>query len=102
MVYWGKKRKQRGGAIPTGLLASIGAPILGEIVKPILGKIFGRGRRKRRALRRRRKKKIREKIVLRQRTSPKIKTLPNGTTFTARYERISRKRLPRNINVKNP
>ena len=57
MVYWGKKRKQRGGAIPTGLLASIGAPILGEIVKPILGKIFGRGRRKRRALRRRRKKK---------------------------------------------
>ena len=53
----GKKRKQRGGAIPIGLLASIGAPILGEIVKPILGKIFGRGRRKRRALRRRRKKK---------------------------------------------
>ena len=40
--------------------------------------------------------------MLRQRTSPKIKTLPNGTTFTARYERISRKRLPRNINVKNP
>ena len=28
LVYWGKKRKQKGGAIPIGLLASIGAPIL--------------------------------------------------------------------------
>ena len=41
------KRRQRGGAIPSGVLASIGAPILGEIAKPIFGKIFGRGRRKR-------------------------------------------------------
>ena len=30
------KRKQKRGAIPFGLLASIGAPILGEIAKPIL------------------------------------------------------------------
>ena len=44
---------------------------------------------------------MREKIVLRQRTSPKIVTLPNGTTFTTRYERTSRKKLPRNIHVKN-
>ena len=44
---------------------------------------------------------MREKIVLRQRTSPKIVTLPNGTTFTTRYERTSRKKLPRNIRVKN-
>ena len=44
---------------------------------------------------------MREKIVLRRRTSPKIVTLPNGTTFTARYERIGRKQLPININVKN-
>ena len=44
---------------------------------------------------------MREKIVLRRRTFPKIVTLPNGTTFTARYERISKKRLPRNIRVKN-
>ena len=44
---------------------------------------------------------MREKIVLRQRTRPKIVTLPNGTTFTARYERTSRKKLPRNIRVKN-
>ena len=35
-----RKKRQRGGAIPIGLLASIGAPILGEIAKPILGKIF--------------------------------------------------------------
>ena len=44
---------------------------------------------------------MREKIVLRQRTSPKIVTLPNGTTFTTRYERTSRRKLPRNIRVKN-
>ena len=44
----GKKRKQRGGAIPIVLLASIGAPILGEIAKPIFGKIFGRGKKRRR------------------------------------------------------
>ena len=31
------------------------------------------------------------------RTSPRIVTLPNGTTFTARYERISRKQLPKSI-----
>ena len=42
-----------------------------------------------------------EKIVLRWRGSPKIVTLPNGTTFTARSERISRKQLLRNIKVKN-
>ena len=42
------KRKQKRGAIPFGLLASIGAPILREIAKPILGKILGRGLKKRR------------------------------------------------------
>ena len=42
------KRKQKRGAIPFGLLASIGAPILGETAKPILGKILGRGLKKRR------------------------------------------------------
>ena len=41
-------RKQKGGGIPFGLLASIGATILGEIAKPILGKILGRGLKKRR------------------------------------------------------
>ena len=43
---------------------------------------------------------MREKIVL-KRTAPKIITLSNGTTFTARYKRISRKQLPINIHVKN-
>ena len=43
-----RKRRQGGGGIPLGLLASIGAPILGEIAKPILGKVLGRGRRRRR------------------------------------------------------
>ena len=43
---------------------------------------------------------MREKIVLRRRTSPKVVILPNGTTFTARYQRISRKELPINIHVK--
>ena len=49
----GKKRRQKGGATPFELLASIAAPVLGEVAKPILGKIFGRGRRRRRGLRRR-------------------------------------------------
>ena len=39
-----------------------------------------------------------EKIVLR--LTPKIVILPNGTTFTARYEGVSRKDLPSNIKVK--
>ena len=45
-----RKRRQKGGAIPFGLLASIGVPILGEIAKPILGKILGRVLRKRRRI----------------------------------------------------
>ena len=47
-----KRRAQKGGAIPLGLLASIGAPILGEIAKPIFGKIFERGKRIKRRARR--------------------------------------------------
>ena len=43
---------------------------------------------------------MREKIVLRRRITPKIVTLPNGTTFTVTYERISRQSLPSNIKVK--
>ena len=49
----GKKRRQKEGAVPFGLLASTAAPVLGEVAKPILGKIFGRGCRRRRGLRRR-------------------------------------------------
>ena len=40
--------------------------------------------------------------MLRRRTTPKVITLPNSTTFTARYKRISRKQLPLNIHVKKP
>ena len=43
---------------------------------------------------------MRDKIVLRKRAVPKVVTLPNGTAFSARYERISRKQLPRNISKK--
>ena len=45
---------------------------------------------------------MKEKIVLKKRSTSKIVTLPNGTTFTARYERISRsrKQLHSNIRVK--
>ena len=42
---------------------------------------------------------MRQKIVLKRRIIPKVVTLPNGTTFTLRYERISRKQLPSNIKV---
>ena len=44
---------------------------------------------------------MREKILLKRTTVPKQVTLPKGTTFTARYERISRKQLPINIHIKN-
>ena len=42
------KRRQKGGAIPIGLIAPLAAPVLGEIAKPILDKILGRGLRRRR------------------------------------------------------
>ena len=38
--------------------------------------------------------------MLRRRTTPKIVTLSNGTTFTARYQRISRKKT-RKIGARN-
>ena len=42
---------------------------------------------------------MREKIVLGRRTVPKRVRLPDGTSFVARYERISRNSLPGNIRV---
>ena len=41
-----KKKKEKGGAIPFGVIASLAAPVLGEVAKPLLRKIFGRGRRR--------------------------------------------------------
>ena len=43
---------------------------------------------------------MRDKIVLRRRAGPKVVNLPDGRSFTAKYEKISRKQLPRNIRVK--
>ena len=42
-----KRKKQKGGAIPFELIASLAAPVLGEVAKPFLGKIFGREKRRR-------------------------------------------------------
>ena len=46
--YKKRKRKQKGGAIPFGLIASLAGPILGEVAKPIFKKIIGRGRKRKR------------------------------------------------------
>ena len=43
---------------------------------------------------------MREKILLRRLVAPKRVTLPNGQSFVARYERVSRKNLRRNITAK--
>ena len=42
---------------------------------------------------------MRQKIVSRREAVPKQVTLPNGTSFTAKYKRMSRKNLPGNIRV---
>ena len=42
-----KNKKQKGSAIPFGLIASLAAPVLGEIAKPVFKTIFGRGRKRR-------------------------------------------------------
>ena len=47
-IYKKKKRTQKGRAIPFGLIASLAAPVLGEIAKPVFKTIFGRGKRRRR------------------------------------------------------
>ena len=44
--YEKRKRKQKGGAIPFGLIASLAGPIIGEVVKLIFKKIIG-GRKRR-------------------------------------------------------
>ena len=43
-----KRKKQKGGSIPLGLLASFAGPVIGEIAKLIFKKILGRGKRKKR------------------------------------------------------
>lgn len=42
---------------------------------------------------------VKRHIILKQRRAPVQITLPNGRSFTSRWERISRKQLPVNIKV---
>lgn len=37
--------------------------------------------------------------ILRRRTMPQQVRLPNGQSFLARYERVSRRNLPRNVTI---
>ena len=39
----GGRKRQRGSAFPLGLVASLAAPILGEVAKPIFKTILRRG-----------------------------------------------------------
>ena len=87
-----KRKKQKGGAIPLGLLASFAGPVIGEIGKPI----FKKNTRKRK----KKKKMVKQTIILRKRAAPKVVNLPNARSFTSKWERISRKQLPVNIRVK--
>ena len=87
-----KRKKQKGGGIPLGLLASFAGPAIGEIAKPIFKKIPGRGKRK--------KMMVKQTTILRKRAAPKAVNLPNGRSFPSKWERISRKQLPVNIRVK--
>ena len=38
-----RRRRQRGGAFPLGLVTSLAAPLLAEVANPILKTILGRG-----------------------------------------------------------
>ena len=49
---WERRKRQKGGAFPFGLIISAAAPFIGEVVKLIFKKNFGRGRRKRKYRRR--------------------------------------------------
>ena len=40
-----KKRNQKGKGFPMGVIASLAAPGLGAVAKPIIKKIFGRRKR---------------------------------------------------------
>ena len=51
----GGRKRQRGGAFPLGLVASLAGPILGEVAKPIFITILGRGIKRRRRRRRKRR-----------------------------------------------
>ena len=37
---------------------------------------------------------VKQTVILRKKANPKVVNLPNGRSFTSRWERISRKQLP--------
>ena len=43
---------------------------------------------------------VKQTIILRKRANPQVVNLPDGRSFTSKWERISRKQLPINIRVK--
>ena len=43
---------------------------------------------------------VKQTVILRKRAVLKVVNLPNGSSFTSRWERISRKQFPINIKVK--
>ena len=43
---------------------------------------------------------MRQNILLRRRTTSQRIRLPNGQSFLARYDRVSRRNLPRNVTIK--
>ena len=49
----GGRKRQKGGAFPLGLVASLAGPILGEVAKPIFKTALGRGLKKKRRRRKR-------------------------------------------------
>ena len=91
--YIGGKRKcrQRGGMFPIWALAE---PILGTlggvVVKNYLEVEKDAGECN----------MYRYKVLLRRKVTPKRVTLPNGRSFIARYERVSRKNLPSNVTIR--
>ena len=44
----GGRKRQKGGAFPLGLVASLAGPILGEVAKPIFKTVLRRGIKRRR------------------------------------------------------
>ena len=42
---------------------------------------------------------VKQTIILRKRANPKVANLPNGRSFTSKWQKISRKQLPINIKV---
>ena len=102
-VRWGvwyiggrrKRRRQKGRFLPiTSVLGSLAGPALGAIVGPVIKKILvvksdaNKGDMRR------------DKILLRWRVTPQRVALPNGQSFVARYEWVSRKNLPRNVTIR--